>query len=113
MSRFKKWLIVPTVMIGALACGATREAQAQWGVSIGIPGAYGYYGAPAPYYRPPVPAYGYGYPGYGYPAYGYGYPAGYGYPGYYGGGVSLGIAPYFGYRPYGAYYGGYHHHGRW
>jgi hypothetical protein len=105
MSRFKKWLIVPAVMIGALAFGATREAQAQWGVSIGVPGAYGYYGAP--YYRPPVPAYGYGYP-----AYGYGYPAGY--PAY--GGISVGVAPFFGYRPYGAYYGGYggyHHHGRW
>ena len=65
MSRFQKWLIVPVVMFGALAFGATREAQAQWGISVGIPGAYSYYGAPAPYYRPPVPAYGY-------PAYGYG-----------------------------------------
>jgi len=104
MTGFKKWLIVPAVMIGALACGATRDAQAQWGISIGVPGAYGYYGAPV--YRPPVPAYGYGYP-----AYGYGYPPGYAYPAY-GGGISLGFAPYFGYRPYGGYYGGFHHHGR-
>jgi hypothetical protein len=106
MFRLQKWLIVPAVMIGALACGSTRTAQAQWGISVGVPGAYGYYGAP-------YPAYGYRpYPAYGYPAYGYG---GYGYPAYYGGGVSLGIGPAFGYRPYGfgGYYGGYHHHGRW
>jgi hypothetical protein len=106
MSRFKKWLIVPAVLVGALAFGATNEAQAQFGVSVGgpyggvsvgVPGAYSYYGAP--YYRPPV--YGYA-PGYGYPAYAGYYPA----PG-----ISVGVAPFFGYRPYG--YGGYHHHGRW
>jgi hypothetical protein len=109
MARFMKWLVGPTVMLGALACGATQPAQAQFGISVGVPGAYAYYGAPV--YRAPVPAYGYP-AGYGY-APGYGYAAGY--PAY--GGVSVGIGPYFGYRPYGyygGYYGGYHHHhGRW
>ena len=75
--------LIGALMIGAIALGAPRTADAHVSVAIGLPGLGFFFGAPAPYaYAPPVayvppPPVVYGPPVYyaprPYPFYRYGY----------------------------------------